>query len=146
MTAVLVAPGTSSSGVSNRPAIGGTPSICSIPPVTLVAVTRIGSDVPPPDRFAPPTVQVLSASQVLSPLFRSSYSGGEVQNRLRPPFGNVGNSVYRRTSSSGFRYGSGLRRTALTTLKIAVVAPIPSVIQMMAATVKPGFERNMRKP
>jgi hypothetical protein len=36
-------------------------------------------------------------------------------------------------------YGSGRSRTAFTTLKIAVVAPIPSARQATAEAVKPGF-------
>ena len=48
------------------------------------------------------------------------------------------------TSSSGFEYGSGLRRTAYTTLKMAVLAPMPSASVQMAAAAKPGVLRNER--
>src|SRR5436853_7888679 len=45
-------------------------------------------------------------------------------------------------SESG--YGSGRSRTALTTLKIAVFAPIPSESAKMAMKVKPGCFSNCR--
>src|SRR6266481_562341 len=40
--------------------------------------------------------------------------------------------------------GSGFNKTAFTTLKIAVFAPIPSVRTASAARVKPGFLRSTR--
>src|ERR1700691_2914595 len=49
-----------------------------------------------------------------------------------------------RTSLSGCRYPRGRKSTPLTTLKIAVVAPIPSARQRTAASVKPGFFTSMR--
>ena len=42
------------------------------------------------------------------------------------------------TRRSGSGNGSGRRRTALTTEKIAVFAPTPSASVMTAAAVKPG--------
>ena len=45
---------------------------------------------------------------------------------------------------SGFEYGSGRSRTALTTLKIAVLAPIPTAIVTMAVNRKPGDLRSDR--
>src|SRR5262249_53271585 len=48
------------------------------------------------------------------------------------------------TSRSGFLNGSGRSRTALTTLKIAVFAPMPRLKVITATTVKPGLLRNMR--
>jgi len=45
---------------------------------------------------------------------------------------------------SGSRNASGLNRTAFTTLKTAVLAPIPSAITAMASSVKPGFLRSDR--
>src|SRR5439155_7684992 len=50
-----------------------------------------------------------------------------------------------RTSRSGSRYGSGRSKTALTTLKIAVFAPMPSASVSTATAVKPGFFSNWRK-
>src|SRR5690348_9640425 len=45
----------------------------------------------------------------------------------------------------GSSKGSGRRRTALTTEKIAVLAPMPRASTTMAAAEKPGFRRSMRK-
>src|SRR5437016_6108390 len=50
-----------------------------------------------------------------------------------------------RTSRSGSRYGRGRSSTALTTLKIAVFAPMPSASVSTATAVKPGFLSNWRK-
>src|SRR4029434_8404520 len=43
-----------------------------------------------------------------------------------------------RTSCSGFSKGSGLRRTASKTVKMAVLAPIPSARVRTAIRVNPG--------
>jgi hypothetical protein len=51
---------------------------------------------------------------------------------------------HRRVSASG--YGSGRSRTALTTLKIAVLALMPSASVSTATAAKPGFLRRMRTP
>ena len=48
------------------------------------------------------------------------------------------------TSCSGWGNGSGLSRTALTTLKMAVFAPIPSARVRIATKVNPGDLRNCR--
>jgi hypothetical protein len=48
------------------------------------------------------------------------------------------------TSASDFGYGSGLMRTLLTTLKIAVVPPIPSASVTTAIAVNPGAIRMRR--
>ena len=45
---------------------------------------------------------------------------------------------------SGSVYGSGRSSTALTTLKIAVLAPMPRAIVRMAVTVNAGFLRSVR--
>src|SRR5438034_11846465 len=50
-----------------------------------------------------------------------------------------------RTSRSGSRYGSGRSNTALTTLKMAVFATMPSASVSTATAVKPGFFSNWRK-
>jgi hypothetical protein len=47
---------------------------------------------------------------------------------------------------SGSLYGNGRSNTALTTLKIAVFAPMPSASVMTAIKVKPGFFNNIRAP
>jgi hypothetical protein len=48
------------------------------------------------------------------------------------------------TRRSGASYGSGVSSTALTTLKIADVAPIPSDSVTSAAAAKPGLFHNQR--
>src|SRR5215467_13175705 len=45
----------------------------------------------------------------------------------------------------GSSKGSGRRRTALTTEKIAVLAPMPRASTTMAAAEKPGLRRSKRK-
>ena len=42
--------------------------------------------------------------------------------------------------------GSGRRSTPLTTLKMAVLAPIPSAIVMMTVSAKPELRRRLRTP
>src|ERR1700687_483237 len=44
----------------------------------------------------------------------------------------------------GLGYGSGRNNTLYTTLKIAVVPPMPSASVRMATAVKPGFLRSCR--
>jgi len=53
----------------------------------------------------------------------STNSGAETQNWSKP---SAGNWLVMKTRRSGDGYGRGLRMTPLTTLKIAVLAPIPS--------------------
>jgi hypothetical protein len=50
------------------------------------------------------------------------------------------------TSLSGEANGSALSSTALTTLKIAVFAPMPRARVIAVIKVKPGFFRNIRAP
>jgi hypothetical protein len=49
------------------------------------------------------------------------------------------------TSRSGSAYGSGRSSTALTTLKMAVQAPMPSAIVTIATAAKPRFLRSPRR-
>ena len=50
------------------------------------------------------------------------------------------------TSRSESVYGNGLNTTALTTLKMAVLAPMPSASVMIAIAVKAGRFINNRMP
>jgi hypothetical protein len=52
----------------------------------------------------------------------------------------------KRANRSGCGNGSGRNSVALTTLKIAVFAPIPSASIITASAVKPGFFHNIRAP
>ena len=63
--------------------------------------------------------------------------------RRAPPLSTPGGRSSS-TSRPGSRYGSGLRRTALTTLKIAVVAPMPRASVIRAVAVKAGALRSER--
>ena len=53
-------------------------------------------------------------------------------------------SMYMTTRRSGSRYGRSLSSTAFVTLKMAVLAPMPSAIVDTAATVKTGPRRSVR--
>ena len=50
----------------------------------------------------------------------------------------------RRTSWPESLYGSGWSNSAWTTLKMAVLAPMPSASVSIATAVKPGARRNIR--
>src|SRR5271154_3858268 len=50
------------------------------------------------------------------------------------------------TSRLGSGKGSGCKSTAFTTLKIVVVAPIPSARVRMATAAKPGLFASIRSP
>src|SRR6266581_5931344 len=52
----------------------------------------------------------------------------------------------RKTRRSGSSYGKGRSNTALTTLKMAVFAPIPSASASTTINVIPGFFNNIRAP
>ena len=51
-----------------------------------------------------------------------------------------------RSNSLGFWTGSGRSRIALSSVKMAVLAPMPSVRERMAIKVKPGDFRSCRRP
>jgi hypothetical protein len=51
-----------------------------------------------------------------------------------------------KTIRSAFGKGSGRRSTVLTTLKMAVVAPIPKASASTVTSVNPGLFQSMRKP
>src|ERR1700681_2330738 len=53
--------------------------------------------------------------------------------------------AHTQTTRAGSRYGSGRRRTPLTTLKIAAFAPMPSASVTRATTVRPGRFASLRK-
>src|SRR5690348_16389893 len=55
-----------------------------------------------------------------------------------------GGTWHRATSLADFGNGSGFSRTAFTTLKMAVFAPMPSVRIAKAEIANPGFFRNIR--
>jgi hypothetical protein len=52
----------------------------------------------------------------------------------------------RRAGESGFGYGSGRNKTALTTLNMAVLAPMPSASAIVATMLMLGDLSSMRTP
>jgi hypothetical protein len=56
----------------------------------------------------------------------------------------AGTSAVRRTSCSESTYGSGLKTRARTTLKMAVLAPMPSVSVITATAANAGARRIIR--
>ena len=70
-------------------------------------------------------------------------SGGEAGNFGNPFAGLTETTI---VSRSGSGKGSGRRRTAFTTLKMAVLAPIPNASASTATAAKPGFLRSILRP
>ncbi len=58
--------------------------------------------------------------------------------------GSARHALYRRTSRSGSRYGSGDRSTLFTTEKTAVLAPMPNASVRIATRAKAGLARSER--
>ncbi len=71
----------------------------------------------------------------------SATLGGEMEHQSFDEPGYVSQIVTSRASSPN---GSGRRRTPFTTLKIAVVTPMPSASVRMTAALKPGRARTVR--
>jgi hypothetical protein len=55
-----------------------------------------------------------------------------------------GERSHRTTSRSGSGYGSGFRRSAFTTLKIAVLAPMPMASEATITSVNAGLRFKVR--
>ena len=73
----------------------------------------------------------------------STKFGGEATFSSYPCFGLRSQSVTRRSGSGNCR---GRNRTVLTTLKMAVFAPMPSASDNAATVVKLGLFASMRRP
>jgi len=69
----------------------------------------------------------------LQPLAKIQEPGRRQWCARSPPL-----AVQRKTIRSASRYGSGRRRTLLTTLKMAMFAPMPSASVRIATVEKPG--------
>jgi hypothetical protein len=76
-----------------------------------------------------------SDSNDVAPSRKSSKFGYDTGARGHDRLGIVRQNIVMRSASG---YGSGRRMTLLTTLKIAVVAPIPRARVMTATAVNPG--------
>jgi hypothetical protein len=111
----------------------------------LSASTRCGSGngASPPRPISVPArpCEIDSSENDRFWFLRSTYWPGEGQScgMLIP-----GDLSHNTASRSGSGYGSGLRRSALTTLKIAVVAPMPIASDSTMTKVKPGVRRKVR--
>jgi hypothetical protein len=101
----------------------------------FIAPRQVGANVDPPFEGFP---RVCITFQIEA--FR-----GCKPKMAQATIGKFGNSVPTLTMRPDCAYGSGLRSTAFTTLKIAVVAPIPSARQSPAAAVNPGSRASMRR-
>ena len=97
-------------------------------------------------RMWPPLLAGSSVAEILAglgPRVRDSLSEGgylDVANMIDDPLGAwyAGFAAQIATRRFGSAKGSGRKRTPLTTVKIAVVAPMPSARVMRATTVKAG--------
>ena len=125
MTATWPCPGRSSSAVNGRPAFGATPITGKKSAVTRAATSFIGSPAP---------VRLYSRSNAIAAMrsndrLRAFHSGNSCAPTMLRGFSALRRS-HTITSRSGLAKGNGLRRTALTMLKTAVVLPMLSVIRM----------------
>src|SRR5688500_392087 len=115
-----------------RPSSGRTPSTSNVFAVTKPTPIRIGS--PSPVRFCCAEFQLAIAVRVFD-MVRKSITSAFASQVLSKLIHRV-NSWTRR---SGSEYGSGVMSTALTTLKMADVAPMPNARVSSAAAAKPGL-------
>ena len=140
-TTTRAAPGRSSSAVIKRPSAGCTRSVEKNPDVTWTEPARSASPRPP-EMVARPTkpfapmlvIVVLSRS-------KSAKSAGDRLPATPSALSKPTNLISRSARSNS----SGLSNTAWTTLKIAVVAPMPSESVTTAMAVKPGRRARPRK-
>ncbi len=131
-------PGRCSSVANPRPRPTGMPSMSKSPSLTLAPRTSRGS--PAPSSVKTPVAYASTASKVRLPSRTVMKSGAESAVYAVPS----GYSVLTTCRRSASRYGSGSRRTPCTTLKMALVAPMPSASVSTATAVKPGARRRVR--
>jgi hypothetical protein len=97
----------------------------------------------PPDRFTPEPIPFVAATPSNDRLWsrqKTNFVSLAFENLFPTKSGE--SDIIR----SGWSYGSGRKSTALTTVKIAVVAPIPNASVATAIEVKPGFFDSIRSP
>jgi hypothetical protein len=125
--------------VNQRPASGVTPNVGNRLADARADVTRAGLDWPP----------TFTAAEKYAPTFEndrlrsrnSRNSAASTGNWSKP---NVGNWLVISTSWPGSGYGNGRRITPLTTLKMAVLAPMPNARVKIAMAAKPGERTSVR--
>ncbi len=134
--------GVPSASVKSLPSATRAPS--SLKRFGVVLPKRTCSASPWPPSLTTTMLPVISAATPLKTVERVRRSwksagahGKRATFRLRRSFQTC-------TSRCGSRYGSGCSSTALTTLKIAAVEPIPSASVAIAVTANAGFLRNVR--
>ena len=129
--------GVSSATEKSRPIAGFTPSVRK-----KLAATRI-----PLMRSASPLTIRVGAHERISVIWSKLWlRSRQSRNVVKPTFPAtpVGPRSPMSTSRSGSAYGSGRSSTAFRTLKIAVLAPIPSASVSSATAVKPGARSSRR--
>ena len=134
----------SSAAVSQRPASGGTFSARNVPLVTRTPRTCSGS-------ARPVTVSDVGAQTPIASNTRFSFAYVTyIDNESRNPPdtdatpGAPGATCETETIRSASGYGSGFSSTLLTTLKTAVLAPMPIASVSRAIAVKVGLRRRAR--
>ena len=140
MTAIAAAPGASSPATNARPRTGAARNTVKNSAVAMVAGTC--SAWP----FAM-TVAVLSVVAAIDSNVRdwraqSTKFAGATENVGQPRCRLFSNRMISRSLCGN---GNGCSTTALTTLKMAVVAPMPSASVSRATAVKPGCCRSSRR-
>ena len=139
MTAIAGAPGASSPATNARPRIGTAPNTVKISALPFVAGTC--SAWPPAMIAAVPEVIAVIDSNVRDWLAQSTKFAGATENVGQPRCRLFSNRMTRRSLCGN---GNGCSTTALTTLKMAVVAPMPSASVSRATAVKLGCCRSNR--
>ena len=133
-------PSFSSSSRKFRPIAGGRPSASRKPGDTASVRMRSGSPVPV--RFVAPSLNAAIAANDVASRRQSKKSAGDTAPYMRPSRGRCSASDMIRSASA---YGRGRQRTASTTLKIAVLAPMPRASAATATSVNDGWRRSMRR-
>ena len=136
-----IRPGRSSSGTKPRPSAGAMPKTSKKPAVTLAA----SSCSAPPAPVSVVAVASIAASfsharqSAVQAAMCAALTGTDGYWPSKP-----GTKMRRTTSRSGDGYGSGFRRTALTTVNSAVLAPIPSARMASATNVSERSSQSRR--
>jgi hypothetical protein len=130
-----------SASVNVRPSIGATPSSGKNSLVTFSTPTSSGSS-PPPVRLARvDAIAAIRSNVRVRSVQRTKFAGLTVLVRF-PVRGSVSQTTTRR---SGAGYGNRSRSAALTIVKIAVLAPMPSARAITAIAVKAGVRNDSRR-
>jgi hypothetical protein len=134
--------GVASSSMKSRPIRMRAPR--SLKRFGVAAPTRICSGSPPLSAIVARlagTMPAMSSKTLVDCCVRSRKSGGAKGQSFTF---RARSSPHSRTSRCASVYGSGRSRTAFTTLKIAVHAPMPSAIVIVATAANARFLRRPR--